>query len=97
MKSLPDDTIAVSFAAVLYRTGIRVSEDISMVGHNVLLIAAHNLVLFPTASQPFESIARQIVDLLMSCVEGYEQSSRIVELRGELDIHESTAPLKNIV
>lgn len=90
---IPDDTVAVSFIATLYRQGIRVPQDLSVVGHDDLPIAPHNFIPLSTVSQPLESIARETVNLLMSRVDGsYEGPPRTIRLCGELIPRESTAP-----
>jgi DNA-binding LacI/PurR family transcriptional regulator len=93
---IPDDTVAVSFIATLYRQGIRIPKDLSVVGHDDLPIAAHNFIPLSTVSQPLEVIARETVNLLMSRVDGsYDGAPRTVRLCGELIPRESTAILPN--
>jgi LacI family transcriptional regulator len=89
---IPDDTVAVSFIATLYRNGVNVPKDLSVVGHDDLPIAAHNFIPLSTVAQPLESIARETVNLLMSRVDGsYDGAPRTVRLCGELIPRESTA------
>lgn len=92
---IPDDTVAVSFIATLYRNGVKVPQDLSVVGHDDLPIASHNFIPLSTVSQPLESIARETVNLLLSNVDGsYRGAPRTVRLCGELIARESTAALK---
>jgi DNA-binding LacI/PurR family transcriptional regulator len=91
---IPDDTVAVSFIATLYREGVRVPQNLSVVGHDDLPIASHNFIPLSTVSQPLEEIARETVNLLMSRVDGsYDGASRTARLCGELIPRESTAVL----
>jgi LacI family transcriptional regulator len=90
---IPDDTVAASFVATLYQHQVRVPEDVSIVSHDDLPIAAHNFVPLTTVAQPMEAIARETVNLLMSRVDGsYDGAPRNVRLCGELIIRQSTAP-----
>lgn len=92
---IPDDTVAVSFIAALYRQGVCVPEELSVVGHDDLPIAAHNFIPLSTVSQPLEAIAHETVELLMSRVDGrYDGVPRTVRLCGELISRQSTTSNK---
>lgn len=93
---IPDDTVAIAFIATLYRHGVRVPKDVSVVGHDDLPIASHNFIPLSTVSQPLEPIARKTVDLLMSRVDGsYDGTPRTTRLRGKLIPRDSTAAFEN--
>jgi len=92
---IPDDVAAASFIAALYRQGVRVPQDVSVVSHDDLPIAAHHFIPITTIAQPLETIARETAELLLSRVqEGYDGPPRTVRLRGKLVVRQSTAPLK---
>lgn len=89
---IPDDTVAASFIAELYRHGMHVPEDLSVVSHDDLPIAAHNFVPITTVAQPLQAIAKATSELLMSRLDGsYDGPPRTVRLCGELIIRQSTA------
>ncbi len=91
---IPDDIVAASFIAALYRQGISVPCDLSVVSHDDLLIAAHNFVPLSTVSQPMKEIAQAVVELLTSRIEGrHTGESRTVTLYGQLITRQSTLPL----
>jgi DNA-binding LacI/PurR family transcriptional regulator len=91
---IPDDMIAASFIATLYRQGLHVPQDVSVISHDNLPIAAHNFVPLTTVTQPMEDIARSTVELLTSRLDGsYSGSPRKTVLYGELIVRQSTTPL----
>lgn len=92
---IPDDRTAASFVAALYRLGIHVPQDVSVVSHDDLPIAAHNFVPLSTVTQPLEEIAGAVVKMLTSRIENqYSGPPRTTSLYGELVVRQSTAPLK---
>lgn len=89
---LVNDSAAAAFIATLLRAGVRVPEDISVVGTDDLPIALYNLVPLTTVTHPVEPVAQHIVDLLLDRLEGrLAGPAQKVVVRGELVVRESTA------
>jgi LacI family transcriptional regulator len=89
-----NDASAAAFIASVGRAGLRVPQDISVVGHDDLPISA----IFPTAittvTHPVQAIAEGVADLLLSRLRGeYDGPPRRVEVQGELRVRESTTKL----
>lgn len=90
---LANDYAAVAFISTLYRAGINVPRDVSVVGDDNDPIAAHSIVPLTTVDYPLEDIARQVIGLLQSRLDGlYSGEPRQVAVRSKLVLRDSTAP-----
>jgi LacI family purine nucleotide synthesis repressor len=89
---LENDYSAVAFAAELQRAGVRVPDEVSVVGDNDDPIARYGPLPLTTVTQPVAVIARHVVELLQSRLAGYEGAPRRIELHGELVVRQSAAP-----
>jgi LacI family transcriptional regulator len=86
-----NDAAATSCIAQLVRNGIKVPDDISVVGHDDLPEATYSWLPLTTVSHPVNAIAKQVVDLILSRLDGsYVGPPRIRTVRGELIVREST-------
>jgi LacI family transcriptional regulator len=90
-----NDHVAAGFASYICRHGVRIPDDVSIVGHDNMPIS---LMCFPasltTVSHPSDEIARRTTELLLERLDGKASSkARTIEVRGELIVRESTAPL----
>lgn len=91
---IPDDVIAATFIAALHRHGVRVPQDVSVISHDDLPIAAHHFIPISTVAQPLQRIAQETARLLLDRVQqGYDGPPRTVKLCGKLVIRQSTARL----
>jgi LacI family transcriptional regulator len=90
-----NDGVAAAFVNEIRRFGLRVPQDVSVVGHDDLPIArAGGPIRLTTVSHPVEAIATQVVEFLHSRLEGqYDGPARRVALRGELRIRDSVQPM----
>ncbi|HEX8552257.1 MAG TPA: LacI family DNA-binding transcriptional regulator, partial [Abditibacteriaceae bacterium] len=90
-----NDIVASSFVNQLYRRGLRVPEDVSVVGYDDAPVARYALVPLTTISHPVGGIGRPILEMLFSRLNGsYSCAPRRIEVNGELIVRESTAPPK---
>jgi DNA-binding LacI/PurR family transcriptional regulator len=81
-------TMAVNF---LLRAGIKVPEDVSLVGFDDTIMASSCIVPLTAIRQPVENIARMVVELLLERLQdGYNGAPRRVVIRGEVVAREST-------
>lgn len=89
---ITDDYVAAGFVAALHRKGLKVPEEVSVVGHDDMPVAAHSCVVpLTTVSQPVQSVVDECVRLVDSRLSGaYTGSSRRVTVCGELIERQST-------
>lgn len=85
------DVIAMSAIRAITAAGKRVPQDISVVGYDDLMLAAHTNPPLTTVRQNTEAGARHLVDLLFRRME--DQPTQSITMAPELVIRESSAPL----
>jgi len=93
---LLDDYTAVGFAAELGRAGVRVPQDVSVVGHDDSPIARYGHLLLTTVTHPVAEIANNVMELLQSRMDGYEGPPREITVRGKLVVRQSTMPCNGL-
>jgi len=88
-----NDAVAATFVAQVRGAGVKVPEDLSVVGHDDLDIAKYTVPL-TTAQHPIDAISQGVVDLLTSRLDGdYHGPAREINLTGDLILRSSTAPI----
>lgn len=85
------DGMAVSTLRVLARLGVRVPEDVSVVGHDDLPEASQEHPPLTTMRQPFPRIGLAVIDELLSVIGNIESRGNKRYLSAELVVRESTA------
>jgi DNA-binding LacI/PurR family transcriptional regulator len=89
-----NDRTAQGFVVEAFRLGLRVPEDVSVVGHDNQPPAAFGRVPLTTVSHPVVAMADSLVALLLDRLKGtYDGPPRCIVHRGELVIRESTASI----
>lgn len=88
-----NDVSASAFVTVLARNGLRVPDDVSVVGFDDAPAARYALVPLTTVSYPLETIGRHVVEFTRSRLKGYAGPPRKVAVQSELIIRNSSAPL----
>jgi DNA-binding LacI/PurR family transcriptional regulator len=87
-----NDYAATAFVSTLVRAGVRVPEDVSVVGDDDDPIAPHGVVPLTTISQPIEPITVQVIQMLQERLETtFSGPPRTVIVQGELVLRRSTA------
>lgn len=87
-----NDIAAAMFIIRLREAGIKVPNDVSVVSHDDTPIARCSAVPLTTAIHPVESIAHQVVSLLLSRLRGeYQGEPRLKVICGELIVRQSCA------
>lgn len=71
-----NDNIAVGLLSAVQRAGVRIPEDLSVVGYNDIPLAARLPVPLTTVRVPFGAIAEAAVDLLIDIEAGVPGSTR---------------------
>lgn len=90
-----NDVVASAFINMVRRAGLRVPEDVSVVGHDDSRAAAFCAVPLTSVSHPVDAIAEAVTDLLFRRIEGEgfaEAPARTLVLQGEVAVRESAAP-----
>ncbi|RUT45237.1 LacI family transcriptional regulator [Paenibacillus anaericanus] len=86
-----DDYVALGAMNAFRNEGIRVPEDISIIGFDDQVIASEFRPMLTTIRQPAEQIGRTGVELLLKSISGVAKRNVTVQLIPELVIRESTA------
>jgi LacI family transcriptional regulator len=71
-----NDYVAIGAAAVLSRQGIRIPEDISLVGYGDILMSGHLRVPLTTIHQPKFSLGETAMELMFQAIRGERPDSR---------------------
>ncbi|RYX83322.1 LacI family transcriptional regulator [bacterium] len=86
-----NDYVALAFMVEVMRAGLRVPEDVSIVGHDDQPVAMYCPVPLSSVSQPIDSIAQGVVELLMQRLENKDLPPRQVTIKGEFVARQSIA------
>jgi DNA-binding LacI/PurR family transcriptional regulator len=87
-----NDYAALAFISELQRAGLRVPEDVSVVGHDDRPIARYCNVPLTSVSHPIEAISQAVVDVLLARLNGDPQASYCLRtIQGELVVRQSTS------
>ncbi|MFN8421006.1 MAG: LacI family DNA-binding transcriptional regulator [Anaerolineae bacterium] len=86
------DAIAVGVLRAASELGLKVPQDLSVVGFDDILLASHVIPRLTTVAQPVNKIAQMATDLLLRQIENPDAAPETVRLETQLVIRESTAP-----
>ncbi|ABM56726.1 LacI family DNA-binding transcriptional regulator [Verminephrobacter eiseniae] len=87
-----NDLSAFGVMAVLQEQGLKIAQDMSVVGFDDVPAALHVHPALTTVRQPMEGIGRAAVSTLLSQIAGLAPDSARVTLPTELIVRQSTAP-----
>jgi LacI family transcriptional regulator len=87
-----NDMSAIGAIRALKDHGIRVPEDVSVVGFDDLQTAAYHNPSLTTIRQPLNHMGVMAAQILLKRLRGQEKSADAVSILPELVIRESTAP-----
>jgi DNA-binding LacI/PurR family transcriptional regulator len=79
-----NDYVSLAFMVEVARQGIRIPEDISIIGHDNQAVASYCPVPLTSISQPIEKVADSVAQLLEMRLQGDESPARKLIVRGEL-------------
>ena len=89
-----NDRSAFGFMVDVAKAGIRIPDELSVVGHDDLAVARYCPVPLTTVTHPYWQIASTVVSLLRNRLESQNnENPRRVHVRGELVIRQSTQVL----
>ena len=86
-----NDYVALAFMVEMARQGVRVPEDVSIIGHDNQPVAAYCPVPLTSISQPVEIIASRVADLLTARLNGEDGPPKTIRVRGEIFERQSVA------
>lgn len=87
-----NDRMAIGAMRALYEAGLRVPQDMSIVGLDDIEVAAYQVPPLTTIEQPFARMATLGVQLLLSLLAGHELAEPRIVLEPTLIVRQSTAP-----
>ena len=88
-----NDLSALTFIGALQSAGIRVPDEVSVVGHDDRPMARHSVPTLSSVSHPVEEIGQSVVQLLRERLDGFDGPPREIVVRGQLQIRDSSAPI----
>jgi DNA-binding LacI/PurR family transcriptional regulator len=89
-----NDMSALGALRTLHGRGIKVPEDLSLVGFDDLAIASYTCPLLTTVSQPKQRMGRMAMEILIKLLSRTDCKTNI-KVEGKLIVRESTAPPKS--
>jgi LacI family transcriptional regulator len=90
-----NDLLAIGAMREMNRLGIRVPEDVSIIGMDDIKTTQMVLPTLTTIRQPFRAICRKAIELLLKRMENPGQESRRIVLAPELVIRDSVRRLQD--
>jgi DNA-binding LacI/PurR family transcriptional regulator len=87
-----NDLMAVGVMNVLQRSGIRIPQEVSLLGMDDTSIAEMTVPTLSTVTQPFEEMCRQAVELVLALRAGRRIAKRRTVLAPDIIARESTGP-----
>ena len=84
------DTVAMGFMRALADRGIRIPEDICVMGYDDIGICKYMVTPLTTIAQPFEQIGKSGAKLLLERIQNPEEASKKIMYEGELVVRRST-------
>lgn len=87
-----NDLMAIGALRAAHESGVRVPDELSVVGFDDIELSAYTSPPLTTVAQPKERIGALAVDMLLERVGGRRRDARKVVLQPELRVRASTAP-----
>jgi LacI family transcriptional regulator len=89
-----NDVMAIRLIDLLEAAGLRVPEDVSVIGFDGIELGAHSRIALTTIAQPREELTTRGLELLLDRVRSGSVATapRCVTLEPQLIVRHSTAP-----
>jgi LacI family transcriptional regulator len=87
-----NDISALGALAAIREAGLRVPDDLSLVGFDDIALASQVHPALTTVRQPMQQMGRAAVNTLLAMVAGIDAPSSLITLPTELVVRSSTAP-----
>lgn len=92
-----DDFIALGALNAILNAGLRVPEDVSLIGYDDQLFSSQLHPRLSTVKQPAYEMGKQGVDLLIEKINHQEIKGKEIKLKSKLIVRESTAKPQQLV
>ena len=89
-----DDYTAIGVCRGLWESGIRVPDDVAVVGNGDIEAAASMMPSLTTLATPYEAIAQTVMDLMLEQLEGQDEPRQVI-LKSRLVVRESCGANKS--
>ena len=89
-----DDYTAIGVCRGLWESGIRVPDDVAVVGNGDIEVAAYMMPSLTTLATPYEAIAQTVMDLMLEQLEGQDKPREVI-LKSRLVVRESCGANKS--
>jgi len=86
-----NDVAAIGAIHAFLEAGLRVPEDVSVVGFDDIRIAVHNNPSLTTVRQPLQRMGEIAASTLLKRIEYHEDESEVIEVQPEFVVRNSTA------
>ncbi|MFB9326800.1 LacI family DNA-binding transcriptional regulator [Paenibacillus aurantiacus] len=86
-----DDYTAIGVVTAFQGAGVRVPQDVSVIGFDDQVIASQFRPALTTIKQPAEQIGQQAVDIMLATLQGERKTPAKIELKPELVVRASTS------
>ncbi len=88
------DEMAIAFMKTIRRAGVRVPEDVSIVGFDGIEIGDYVEPTLTTIRQPRFELGTTGAEILLGLIRGETSPPRVTVLKGQLDKRDSAGPMK---
>jgi LacI family transcriptional regulator len=88
-----NDSLALGAYRALAKRGLRIPDDVSVIGYDDLPMCAYMAPQLTSVRQPIEGLGAWITELLINAIERGNSAPSSMSVKTELVIRESTAPL----
>lgn len=89
-----NDVLACAAIQAARIRGIKVPDDLSIIGFDNTILAEMAAPPLTTVAQPIKDMGRSVIELLAEAIEGKRKTKQKIVLPPELVIRHSTSPLK---
>lgn len=86
-----NDLLAIGILQTLIRGGVRVPDDVALIGYDDIEFAAASIIPISSIRSPHETFGAAAVDLLLGIIDGSAEHTGVV-YEPELAVRDSTAP-----
>ncbi|MBA3875024.1 MAG: LacI family DNA-binding transcriptional regulator [Anaerolineae bacterium] len=90
-----NDRMAIGAIQAIYEVGLRVPEDISVIGLDDIEVSAYHIPALTTIRQPFANLATQAIQILLDVIQGNQPEVAANLIEPFLIQRASTAPPAN--
>jgi DNA-binding LacI/PurR family transcriptional regulator len=88
-----NDYVALAFMCEVIEAGLRIPEDVSVIGHDNQPVAAYCPAPLTSATQPYLQISKMVVDTLLTRLNGDASSPMNIVIKGDIVERKSVIPV----